>query len=103
MFSFFSGYYFPTLFLVSFVFTLLLKAIGLLSKTTTMHVQYTLWYISLPLFHNYNVKLVTFTLYERRCLSHLNLKQEKFANSFQCERGGIRPKKFEGSRIHSLL
>ena len=42
-----------------------------------MHVQYTLWYISLPLFHNYNVKLATFTLYERRCLSHFEFKTRK--------------------------
>ena len=42
-----------------------------------MHVQYTLWYISLPLFHDYNVKLATFTLYERRCLSHFEFKTRK--------------------------
>ena len=39
-----------------------------------MHVQYHLWYISLPLFHDYNLKLPSFTLYEGRCLSHFEFK-----------------------------
>ena len=31
------------------------KAIGLISKTTTLHVPHTFWHISLPSMHNYNM------------------------------------------------
>ena len=37
-------------------------AIGLLSKTTTLHVHHAF----LPLLHDYNVKLPNFTFYEGR-------------------------------------
>ena len=33
------------------------KAIGLLRKTTTLHVQHTFLYISLPSLHDYDVKM----------------------------------------------
>ena len=33
------------------------KAIGLWSKTTTLHVPHTFWYISLPSLHDYDVKI----------------------------------------------
>ena len=32
------------------------KAIGLISKTTALHVHHPLFYINLPLLHNYGVK-----------------------------------------------
>ena len=37
------------------------KAIGLISKTTTLHVQHTFLYISLPSLHDYGVKIPNFT------------------------------------------
>ena len=36
------------------------KEIGLLRKTTTLHVHHAFWYISLPSFHDYNVKTPNF-------------------------------------------
>ena len=36
------------------------KAIGLLSKTTTLHVHHAFWYISLQSLHNYDVKWPNF-------------------------------------------
>ena len=40
------------------------KAIGLLSKTTSLHVHHAFLYVSLPLMHDYNVKMPSFTFYE---------------------------------------
>ena len=37
------------------------KAIGLISKTTTLHVHHAFLYISLPSLHDYNVKVPKFT------------------------------------------
>ena len=37
------------------------KAIGLLSKTTSLHVHHAFLYISLPLQHDYDVKMSSFT------------------------------------------
>ena len=37
------------------------KAIGLISKTTTLHVHHAFLYISLPSLHDYNVKVPNFT------------------------------------------
>ena len=37
------------------------KAIGLISKTTALHVHHAFLYISLPSLHDYNVKLPNFT------------------------------------------
>ena len=39
------------------------KAIGLLSKTTTLHVHHAFLYISLPSLHDYDVKMPSFTFY----------------------------------------
>ena len=48
------------------------KAMGLLSKTTSLHVHHTFLYISLPLLHDYDVKMPSFTFYgERLSLSKL--------------------------------
>ena len=42
------------------------KAIGLLSKTTSLHVRHAFLYISLPLLHDYDVKMPSFTFYGGR-------------------------------------
>ena len=39
------------------------KAIGLISKTTTLHVHHAFLYISLPSLHDYDVKMPNFTMY----------------------------------------
>ena len=39
------------------------KAIGLISKTTILHVHYAFLYISLPSLHDYDVKTPNFTMY----------------------------------------
>ena len=36
------------------------KTIGLISKTTTLHVHYAFLYISLPALHDYDVKMPNF-------------------------------------------
>ena len=40
-----------------------IKAIGLISKTTTLHVHHTFLYISLPSLHNNDVKMLNFMFY----------------------------------------
>ena len=42
------------------------RAMGLLSKTTTLHMHLTFLYISLPSLHDYHMKLPNFTLCEGR-------------------------------------
>ena len=42
------------------------KAMGLLSKTTTLHVHHAFLYISLPSLHDYHLKMPDFTLYGGR-------------------------------------
>ena len=42
------------------------KTIGLISKTTFLHVHHTFLYISLPSLHDYDVKMPTFTIYGER-------------------------------------
>ena len=37
------------------------EGIGLISKTTTLHVHHAFWYISLPTLHEYDVKMPIFT------------------------------------------
>ena len=37
--------------------------IGLVSKTTSLHVHHAFLYISLPLLHDYDVKVANFTFY----------------------------------------
>ena len=39
------------------------KAIGLIRKTTILHVDHAFLYISLPSLHDYNVKMPNFTMY----------------------------------------
>ena len=39
------------------------KAIGLISKTTILHVHHAFLYISLPSLHDYDVKIPNFTMY----------------------------------------
>ena len=41
-------------------------AIGLLSKATSLHVPHAFLYISLPLLHDYDVKMPSFTFYGGR-------------------------------------
>ena len=42
------------------------KAVGLLSKTTSLHVHHAFLYISLPLLHDYDVKMPSFTFHGGR-------------------------------------
>ena len=56
------------------------KAIGLLSKTTSVHVHHAFLYISLPLLRDYDVKMPSFTFYggpitsdDKLCFLFLNL------------------------------
>ena len=42
------------------------KAIGLLSKTISLHVHHAFLYISLPLLHDYEVKMPSFTFFGGR-------------------------------------
>ena len=42
------------------------NAIGLLSKTTSLHVHHAFLYISLPLLHDYDLKMPSFTFYGGR-------------------------------------
>ena len=42
------------------------KVIGLRSKTTTLHVHHTVFYISLPVMHNYDLKMPNFAFYGER-------------------------------------
>ena len=42
------------------------KVIGLLSKTTILHVHHPFLYISLPLLHDYDMKMPSFTFYGGR-------------------------------------
>ena len=41
------------------------KAIGLISKTTILHVHHAFLYISLPSLHDYDVKMPNFPMYRR--------------------------------------
>ena len=42
------------------------KTIGLLSKTSSLHLDHTFLCISLPLLHDYDVKMLSFTFYGGR-------------------------------------
>ena len=65
------------------------KARGLLSKTTSLHVHPAFLYISLPLLHNYDVKMPSFTFHGGRKTSDklfflfLNLSAPKEINSME--------------------
>ena len=39
------------------------KTIGLISKTTTLHMHHALWYISFLFLHDFDVKMPNFVLY----------------------------------------
>ena len=41
------------------------EAIGLVTKTTILHVHHPFLYISLPSLHEYDVKMPNFTIYSR--------------------------------------
>ena len=53
------------------------KAIGLLSKTTSLHVHHAFLYISLPLLHDYDVKMPSFTFYGGRKQATINFSLSK--------------------------
>ena len=53
------------------------KAIGLLSKTTTLHVNHTFSYISSPSLHDCDVKMPNFTFYGGRKLAAANFSLSK--------------------------
>ena len=42
------------------------KAIGLIAKTTILHLHHAFWYISFPSLHDYDVRMPNFTLYRGR-------------------------------------
>ena len=54
-----------------------IKAIGLTSKTTALHVHHTFFYISLPSLHDHDVKMLNFMFYRAR-------KQAATKFSFLC-------------------
>ena len=54
------------------------KATGLITKTSTLHVHYTFWYISLPSLHDKDVKFPVWTFYGGRKQTKTN-----FSFSFQ--------------------
>ena len=49
------------------------KAIGLLAKTTTLHVHHSFLYISLPSLHDYDVKMPNYKFYGGRKQATTNL------------------------------
>ena len=49
------------------------KAIGLLRKTTTLHVHHAFLYISLPSLHDYDVKMFNCKFYGGRKQATMNL------------------------------
>ena len=59
------------------------KAIGLISKTTILHVHHTFLYISLPSLHDYDVKMPNFTLTEevhKRRRNFLSLSELEYGS-----------------------
>ena len=57
------------------------KAIGLLSKTTSLHVHHAFLYIFLPLLHDYDVKMLSFTFYRGRKTSDDKLFSDKVTSA----------------------
>ena len=53
------------------------KAIGLLSKTTSLHVHHAFLYIFLPLLHDYDVKMLSFNFIEDVKQATTNFSQIK--------------------------
>ena len=58
------------------------KAIGLISKTTILHVHHAFLYISLPSLHDYDVKMPNFTLTEE-----VHKRQRNFLSLSELEYG----------------
>ena len=59
------------------------KAIGLISKTTILHVHHAFLYISLPSLHDYDVKMPNFTLTEevhKRRRNFLSLSELEYGS-----------------------
>ena len=92
---------------------------GLDWKTTALHVNYTILYISLPSLHDYDVKMPNFTFcggHEHKTtiffFSGLNSTSReykllestpgKFSNIWRIEQEGISAIKFEAAWIHFL-
>ena len=60
------------------------KPIGLLSRTSRLQVHHAFWYISLPLLHDYDVKMPNFTFYGGRKQETRNfLSLSKLESSLQ--------------------
>ena len=92
------------------------KAIGLISKTTILHVLHAFLYISLPALHDYDVKLPKFTFYggskqttTKFSLFFLNLNiairnsnPREFANIWQSKWVAMIAMKIERTRGHFL-
>ena len=94
------------------------KTIGLISKTTTLHVHHTFLYISFPFLHDYDVKMANFAFYGGRkqattkfyfsyCLLFLDMVPRNstpggFASVWQNEWVGIIAIKTERTQIHFL-
>ena len=94
------------------------NAIGLISKTTTLHVHHAFLYISLPSLHEYDVKMPNFTFCRGRehntttffffsCTSIQSFRiqpRKKTANIWRIEREGIiiNATKFEAVRLYFL-
>ena len=90
------------------------KAIGLLCKTTTLHVHHAFLYISLPSLHDYNVKMSDCKFYEGRKQATTNLfflslnlsavlkktTPGKFAYTCHFQQIGINVTKIEKTGIH---
>ena len=79
------------------------KAIGLLSKTTTLHEHHAFLYISLPSLHDYDVK----TSHDESLFLSLNLSAVlkkstpgKFAYACHFQQIGINATKIENTGIH---
>ena len=93
------------------------NAIGLISKTTTLHVQHVCLYIYLPSLHDYNVKVTNFTFCRGRehkttaffffswtfDAVHWNSTPKKFANIWRKKRDKITAIKIETARANWLF
>ena len=89
------------------------KAIGLLRKTTSLHVHHAFLYISLPSLHDYDVKMPNCKFYAGRKQATTNLflslnlsavlwksTPGKFAYTCHFQQIGINTTKFEKTAIH---
>ena len=71
------------------------KTIGLISKTTTLHVHHTFLYISFPFLHDYDVKMPYFAFME-----DVNKQRRNFISLSELEFG---PLKFSFRRVRLQL